>query len=146
VGVEAPFLVFFTITRKCNLKRKHCYSDATDTQAPDELSTVEVKKVLDGLAKWGIGLLIFDGGEPPCRDDFFEIAKYASEKGIRTAVGGDGVLIDIEMVNRMKNAGIQMVQISIDGAKPETHDSLLKMSKWIFQKHSALKGHALHLS
>jgi len=121
--IAPPYLVSYAITRKCNLKCKHCYSDATDTQAHDELSTMEAKGLLDDLAKWGIRLLIFDGGEPLCRDDFFEIAKYASEKGMRTVVGSNGVLIDIEMANRMKNAGIQMVQISIDGTKPETHDS-----------------------
>lgn len=118
-----PYLVSYSITRKCNLKCKHCYSDAMETQAPDELSTVEAKGVLDDLSKWGIRLLIFDGGEPLCRDDFFEIAKYASEKGMRTVVGSNGVLIDVEVAHRMKAAGIQMVQISIDGAKPETHDS-----------------------
>lgn len=118
-----PFLVSYAITRKCNLKCKHCYSDARDTQAPDELSTAEAKGVLDDLAKWGIHLLIFDGGEPLCRDDFFEIAKYATEKGIRTVVGSNGVLIDVEMANRMKDCGIQTVQIAVDGAKPETHDS-----------------------
>jgi radical SAM protein with 4Fe4S-binding SPASM domain len=121
--IAPPYLVSYSITKKCNLKCKHCYSDATDTQAQDELSTIETKKLLDDLAKWGIRLLIFDGGEPLCRNDFFEIVKYASEKGIRIVVGSNGTLIDIEMANRMKNAGIQMVQISIDGAKPETHDS-----------------------
>ncbi len=107
--VDPPYLVSYAITRKCDLKCEHCYSDAMDTQAPDELSTVEAKGLLDDLAKWGIRLLIFDGGEPLCRDDFFEIAKYASEKGMRTVVGSNGVLIDVEMANRMKNAGVQAV-------------------------------------
>jgi radical SAM protein with 4Fe4S-binding SPASM domain len=132
-----PYLVSYAITRKCNLKCKHCYSDAKDTQAPDELSTMEAKGVLDDLAKWGIRLLIFDGGEPLCRDDFFEIAKYASEKGMRTVVGSNGVLIDIEIANRMKNAGVQVVQISVDGAKPETHDSF-RGEEGVF--HKAMQG------
>lgn len=118
-----PYLVSYAITKKCNLKCKHCYSNATDTQAPDELSTTEAKELLDELAKWGIRLLIFDGGEPLCRDDFFEIVRYASEKGMRTVVGSNGTLIDVEMADKMKSAGVKEVQISIDGAKPETHDS-----------------------
>jgi radical SAM protein with 4Fe4S-binding SPASM domain len=121
--VAPPYLVSYAITRKCNLKCKHCYSDARDVQAPDELSIVEAKGLLDDLAGWGIRLLIFDGGEPLCRDDFFEIAKYASEKGIRTVVGSNGVLIDVKVANKMKDCGVQMVQIAVDGAKPETHDS-----------------------
>jgi len=118
-----PFLVSYAITRKCNLKCKHCYIDATDVHDHDELSTTEAKHLLDDLATWGIGLLIFDGGEPLCREDFFEIAKHASRRGIRTVVGSNGILIDVDTAERMKDVGIQMVQISIDGAKPETHDS-----------------------
>jgi radical SAM protein with 4Fe4S-binding SPASM domain len=118
-----PYLVSYAITRKCNLKCKHCYSDAADRPAPDELSTSEAKKLLDTLAGWGIQLLIFDGGEPLCRDNFFEIAKYASQKKMRMVIGSNGTLIDVGMAKRMKDVGVQCVQISIDGAKPETHDS-----------------------
>jgi radical SAM protein with 4Fe4S-binding SPASM domain len=123
-GISPPYLVSYAITRKCNLKCKHCYSDALDVAAPDELSTSEAKKLLDTVAAWGIQLLIIDGGEPLCRDDFFDIAKYASDKGMRTVVGSNGTLIDVETAERMKQVGVQCVQISIDGAKPETHDSL----------------------
>ena len=121
--IAPPYLVSYAITRKCNLNCKHCYSDAADSPARDELSTIEAKGLLDDLSKWGIKLLIFDGGEPLCREDFFEIAKYASEKGMRTVVGSNGLLIDTKTADRMKNAGVQAIQISIDGAKPATHDS-----------------------
>jgi radical SAM protein with 4Fe4S-binding SPASM domain len=122
-GISPPYLVSYAITRKCNLKCKHCYSDALDVAAPDELSTFEAKKLLDTVADWGIRLLIFDGGEPLCREDFFEIAKYASDKRMRIVVGSNGTLIDVEIARRIKQVGVQCVQISIDGAKPETHDS-----------------------
>jgi len=42
---------------------------------------------------------------------------------MRTVVGSNGTLIDAEKADRMKDAGVQAVQISIDGANPETHDS-----------------------
>jgi len=84
---------------------------------------VEAKKLLDALADWGIQLLIFDGGEPLCRDDFFEIAKCASDKRMRIVVGSNGTLIDAVTAQRMKDVGVQCVQISIDGARPETHDT-----------------------
>jgi radical SAM protein with 4Fe4S-binding SPASM domain len=64
-----------------------------------------------------------DGGEPLCRDDFFEIAKYASEKHIRLMVGSNGTLIDEQTAGRMLETGVQIVAISIDGARPETYDS-----------------------
>jgi len=120
--VVPPYLVSYAITRNCNLKCKHCYSDATDTPAPDELSTIEAKKLLDDIAGWGIKLLILDGGEPLCRDDFFEIISYASSKGIRVVVGSNGTLIDNQTALKMKEAGVRSVAISVDGATAKTHD------------------------
>ncbi len=120
--IPPPYLISYAVTRKCNLKCKHCYSDATEVAAPDELSTEEAKRLVDGIAEWGIKLLIFDGGEPLCRDDFFDIARYASIKGLRVVIGTNGTLIDKDVANRLKTSGIMAVQISIDGAKAQTHD------------------------
>ena len=50
--------------------------------------------MLDDIAGWGIRLLIIDGGEPLCRDDFYEIVSYASSRGVRIVVGSNGTLID----------------------------------------------------
>ncbi len=120
--MEPPYLVSYAITRKCNLKCKHCYSDAIDKPAPDELLTREAKKLLDDIASWGVRLLIMDGGEPLCRDDFFEIAGYASDIGLKVVLGSNGTFIDVETARRIKEVGIKAVQISIDGARAETHD------------------------
>lgn len=121
--VDLPFLVSYSITNKCNLKCKHCYSDSLNQPAPDELSTEEAKIMLDVLAKWGVKLLILDGGEPLCRDDFFEIVKYASDRHLRVVVGSNGTLLNKQVAVKMLELGIQTVAISIDGAHPETHDS-----------------------
>jgi radical SAM protein with 4Fe4S-binding SPASM domain len=121
--IKPPFLVSYSITTKCNLACKHCYSEATEERAPDELSTEEAFKLIDDLAGWGIGLLVLDGGEPLLRDDFLEIISYASKKGIMTGVGSNGIPIDEKMARKMEEAGVQSVSISIDGANAETHDS-----------------------
>lgn len=135
--VKPPFLVSYSITRKCNLNCKHCYSDAAEEQAPDELSTEEARGLLDEVARWGVGFLIIDGGEPLCREDFLEIASYASSKGIRVVIGSNGTLIDRGAALKMKKSGIRMVAISIDGGKPETHDEF-RGEKGSFKK--ALEG------
>ena len=120
--ISPPFLISYAVTRKCNLKCKHCYSDATEEPTPDELSTEEAKRLLDDIVNWGIKLLIFDGGEPLYREDFFDIARYASEKGLRVVIGSNGTLIDTDMAERLKASGVMAVQISVDGAKAQTHD------------------------
>ena len=135
--MKPPFLVSYSITTKCNLSCKHCYSEATEDGDSDELSTAEAFRLLDDLAGWGIGLLVIDGGEPLCREDFLEIVSYASSKGIMTGVGSNGILIDKKMARKMAQAGVQSVSISIDGANAETHDSFRGRSGAFTQ---ALKG------
>jgi len=120
--ISPPFLVSFSITGKCNLKCKHCYSESVDEPSPDELSTEEALNVIDQLADLGAFLLILDGGEPLLREDFLGIARHGSEKGLLTVVGSNGTLIDHDMAKRMKEAGIRSVAISLDGATPEVHD------------------------
>jgi radical SAM protein with 4Fe4S-binding SPASM domain len=128
MGIQPPFMVSYSITKKCNLKCKHCYSESTDQAAPDELSTEEAFRLVDELSHWGIGLLIIDGGEPLCREDMLEVVKYASSKGIRTTIGSNGTLIDEAMARRMVDTGVMAVAISIDGVDAETHDSFRGIS------------------
>ena len=135
--VQPPFMVSYSITTKCNLKCKHCYSESVDQAAPDELSTEEAFRLMDDLSKWGIGLLIIDGGEPLCREDILDVMKYASSKGIRTTVGSNGTPIDEGMARKILDAGVMSVAISVDGANAQIHDSFRGISGAFEQ---ALKG------
>jgi len=135
--VLPPVMVSYSITRKCNLKCKHCYSDSLDQAAPDELSTEEAFYLIDDLAEWGIGFLVIDGGEPLCRDDLLAVVKYASSKGIQTGIGSNGTLIDRVRAKKMVEVGMQSAAISIDGSDAQTHDSFRGVSgAW----EQALKG------
>ena len=126
--VQPPFMVSYSITTKCNLKCKHCYSDSVEQASPDELSTDDAFRLMDDLSGWGIGLLIIDGGEPLCREDFLDVVKYASLKGIRTTIGSNGTLIDEAMARKMLEAGVMSVAISVDAADAQTHDSFRGIS------------------
>jgi len=126
--MRPPFMVSYSITTKCNLKCKHCYSSSVEQAAPDELSTEEAFRLVDDLSHWGIGLLIIDGGEPLCREDLMDIVSYASSKGIRTTIGSNGTLIDEAVVRKMVDAGVMAVAISVDGVDAITHDSFRGVS------------------
>ncbi len=137
MSIRPPFMVSYSITTKCNLKCKHCYSESVDQAAPDELSTEEAFQLMDDLSEWGIGLLVIDGGEPLCREDLLDVVKYATSKGIRTTIGSNGTLIDEAMARKMLDAGVKSVAISVDGADAQTHDSFRGISgAW----QQALKG------
>lgn len=128
MNIQPPFIVSYSITTKCNLKCKHCYSESIDQAAPDELTTDEAFKLIDDLSKWGIHLLVIDGGEPLCREDLLEVVEYASSKGIRTTIGSNGTLIDNTMARKMLDAGVKAIAISVDGVDAQTHDSFRGVS------------------
>ena len=119
-----PLEIVWNITYQCNLKCKHCYENAGKKRP--ELSTEEAEQVLDKIAKLsGIGLpaLSFSGGEPLARKDFFEIAAYAKKRVGYLSIASNGTLITRDHAKKIKDVGIDYVEISLDGATPAIHDS-----------------------
>ncbi|MEA4926489.1 MAG: radical SAM protein [Syntrophomonadaceae bacterium] len=129
-------LVVWNMTRRCNLRCKHCYIEAEDHDYANELSTGEAKTFIDDLAEMKVPVLLFSGGEPLIRKDIFELGALAAAKGLRPVISSNGTLIDDEAARQIKAAGFQYVGISIDGA-PETHDDF-RNKKGAFAM--ALKG------
>ncbi|MHA1410377.1 MAG: radical SAM protein [Candidatus Odinarchaeia archaeon] len=118
----APFQVVWNVTRKCNLKCKHCYENAGKAD-PDELTTEEAIEVIDRLANAGVVILAFSGGEPTIRKDILKLINRAHKKGIYVACATNALrFADREVVKKFKKAGLQFAQISLDGLDPKTHD------------------------
>lgn len=118
----APFQVVWNITYSCNLRCKHCYAEAGNP-GYYEMDTVEAKKCIDKFARWGVVVLALSGGEPLVRRDIFELVRLSIDQGIYTAIATNGVLLTKEMCKTLRSAGVEYVQISLDGARPETHDA-----------------------
>jgi radical SAM protein with 4Fe4S-binding SPASM domain len=127
LSIYAPFLVVWDFTHKCNLNCKHCYSNAGKT-TEKELKTKEALDVVDQLADFGVTALAFSGGEPLSRNDFFEVAQHAVKKGLYVSVATNGTLLTKKNVKKIKKAGINYVEISVDGASAKTHDSFRGVS------------------
>jgi 12,18-didecarboxysiroheme deacetylase len=108
-------VVVWNVTRRCNLKCIHCYAHADASPAPDELSTVEGKMLIDSLAEFGCPVILFSGGEPLMREDLLELAAYAVEKGMRAVISTNGTLITARVAAEMKSIGLSYVGISLDG-------------------------------
>lgn len=127
-GIERPFipgaplLVVWDVTYACNLKCKHCYADAGKS-LKDELTTEEAKRTIDKLSRACVPIIAFSGGESLVRKDIFELTQYARDKGMYVAIATNGTMITKEKAREMKDAGVEFVQISLDGASAETHDS-----------------------
>lgn len=108
-------VVVWNITKRCNLRCIHCYSDSMNKDYEGELTTEEAKRTIDDLAQFGTPVIIFSGGDPLLRDDIFEIAGYAGAKGVRCALSTNGVLIDKDKAKAIKDTGFAYVGVSIDG-------------------------------
>ena len=151
-------VVFWNVTRKCNLRCIHCYISASPSPATatsvsaagksgtaaeagkeveEELSTEEAKVFIEDLAAMRIPLLMFTGGEPLVRKDFFEIAEYANALRLKTALSTNGTLISESVASRLRDCGIEYVGISLDGASEQTHDEF-RAQRGSFKK--ALQG------
>jgi len=122
LSIYAPFLVVWDFTHKCNLSCKHCYSNSGGIRE-EELTTAQAKEVVDQLGDAGVTALAFSGGEPLTRQDFFEVAAHAVERGLYVSVATNGTLLTREMARKLKQAKIHYVEISIDGATAATHDT-----------------------
>lgn len=119
---KRPRVVIWNITSSCNLHCKHCYFDVTQRQDSQELNYTEAKALIQDLAKLKVPVILFSGGEPLLRKDIFELAYFAKDFGIKTALSSNGTLMNAELVKRIKQIGFFYVGISLDG-KEKTNDA-----------------------
>jgi AdoMet-dependent heme synthase len=117
-----PRVVAWEITRQCNLNCLHCRASAEDIPYSGELTTQECRTQVDELVKLGTSTLILTGGEPLMRADAFDIAAYATGRGLRTVMAVNGTLLTPEIACRMKESGISRISISLDFPTAEGHD------------------------
>ena len=108
-------VVVWNSTRTCNLRCRHCYMESDGQKYEGELTTEEAKRFIDGLAEFKVPVLLFSGGEPLIRPDFFELAEYARDAGVRPTLSTNGTLITREVAQRIKDLGVGYVGISLDG-------------------------------
>jgi heme b synthase len=117
-------LLAWEVTRRCNLACLHCRAAAGSGPYPGELTTAEGIKLLDDLATLGQIVVILTGGEPLLRDDIFDLAAHGAGRGHRMVMAVNGTLLTPAIAARLKDAGIQRLSISIDGATAASHDRL----------------------
>ncbi len=114
-AAERRPIVVWNITRTCNLRCVHCYSDSYAQTYPGELTTAEAKTVLDDLAAFKVPAVLFSGGEPLVRPDLLDLIAYAVGKGLRVTLSTNGTLIDEAVAAQLKANHLTYVGISLDG-------------------------------
>jgi radical SAM protein with 4Fe4S-binding SPASM domain len=119
-----PLSVQLDLTYRCNERCVHCYLDHNDH---GEMTTAEIKDLLDQLADAGVFFLTISGGEILMRKDFFEILEYARTKMFSVKLKTNAVLIHEKEARRISSLGVESVQVSIYSHRPEIHDAITKL-------------------
>jgi radical SAM protein with 4Fe4S-binding SPASM domain len=87
-----------------------------------DFSTEEAYRVLDDIASYAQPVVVLSGGEPLIRKDVFDIAQYGTNKGLRICLATNGTLVTDDICERIKQSGIRIVSLSLDGADATVHD------------------------
>jgi AdoMet-dependent heme synthase len=123
VSKNKPRLVFWELTKGCNLRCIHCRATATELSSPSDLSTGAARDIIDQIAEVSTPILVLSGGEPLFRSDIFELARYGTNKGLRVALATNGTLVTKSVARMIVDSGVQRVAISLDGSDALTHDT-----------------------
>jgi len=118
-----PRLIFWEVTKGCNLRCIHCRATATELSSPTDLPTGRAIEIIKQIADFSNPILVLSGGEPLYRHDIFDLAQYATDHGLRVALATNGTLVTKQVARRAVESGIKRVSISLDGADALTHDT-----------------------
>ena len=117
-----PFSAQLDLTYRCNEQCVHCYLDHDDH---GEMTTAEIKHLLTEMADAGVFILTLSGGEIFLRKDFFELLEYARRKlQFCVKLKTNALLIREREAARIRDLGVESIQISIYSHRPEVHDAI----------------------
>ena len=108
-------VVVWNCTGRCNLRCIHCYASDLNCDGDGQMDTSQATRFIDDLAEFKVPVILFSGGEPLLRKDLFELAGFASARGIRMALSTNGTLIDDKTADAIQKIGFAEVGISLDG-------------------------------
>lgn len=124
------YSVLFEVTYRCPERCVHCYlepSALAERYARDsvrELTTDEIKRILDQLADMNVMDVTFTGGEPFARDDMFELLQHAHDRKFAVQIFSNGILLDGPGLARLSKLRIHCFHSSIYSHIPERHDRI----------------------
>jgi len=120
-ALNIPLSVQLDLTYRCNERCVHCYLDHDDH---GEMTTAEIKHLLDEMADAGVFILTLSGGEIFLRKDFFEILEHARQLMFCVKLKTNAVLIREREAQRIRDLNVESIQISIYSHRPEVHDAI----------------------
>jgi AdoMet-dependent heme synthase len=124
---QRPMLVFWETTRACLLACRHCRATAMRRAPAGELTTAEGRELIEQVAGFGRPhpILVLTGGDCLLRADLFDLAGYASLRGVPVCLSPSVTpRLDRATIGRIAASDIKAVSVSLDGADAATHDGI----------------------
>src|SRR2546429_8428569 len=119
-----PLALLAELTYRCPLKCPYCSNPLELDHYRRELDTATWQRVLAEAAALGVVQVHFSGGEPLVRRDLPELVQHARRQSLYTHLSTGGTLADEAAFERLRDAGLDAVQISLQDARPDENDRL----------------------
>lgn len=111
------------VTYQCQCDCRHCGIAGQKDASRKELSTEEIKTLLDDFSRWGGYFVTLAGAEPLLRQDIFELVKYAISRNLITILSTNGLRLDEACAEKLKKSHLAFLNVSLDSADGERHDA-----------------------
>ena len=129
-GARFPVSATFEMTPRCNMNCVHCYiNEAPNDKAAKqrELSTAQIKYLVDQMVDAGVLFLTLTGGEPLLRHDFEELYTYARRKGLLVVLFTNATMMTDEIADLLRDVPPFNVEISLYGATQQVYESVTRV-------------------
>lgn len=113
-----PLSIKLNITKRCNLRCKHCFINNYTLRIPKD----KLYSLIDDFIEHKLGSLCITGGEPLLYDGIFEVMKYVTSNNIHLMLATNGTLIDEKIADKLKDTNVNSIQFSLDGYNSVEHD------------------------
>jgi MoaA/NifB/PqqE/SkfB family radical SAM enzyme len=123
-GIRTPTTATLSLTVRCQCRCVHCGSDNFKAAGKKEVTTGEVKRVIDQALALGVCNIVFTGGEPMLREDLCDLVVHVDKDRAQAMMFTNGFALTEENVRRLRGAGLHALNISIDSPDAAIHDRL----------------------
>ena len=126
-GRRIPLDGSLELTERCNLGCLHCFINrplGDRAAAGRELTTAELRRLIDEIAGAGCLWLLLTGGEPLVRADFLEIYDHAKRRGLLVGLFTNGTLVTPEVAAHLAEWAPFSVEITLYGRTEETYEKV----------------------
>src|SRR5215467_1334041 len=110
-----PLQCSLYVTDRCNLDCAYCTEYDNSRPHP---SIEDLKKWVRKIRELGTMRIALVGGEPLMHPNIVELVRYCRELGFATSLTTNGFLLTRELVQQLEDAGLQVMQISVDRMRP----------------------------